>query len=49
MMVARNGVRAASCCDALVVVALCGTNPAEALAGAQFIVAPTMDLPHQSV
>jgi hypothetical protein len=46
MMVARSRVRVAPCCDVLVVVALCGTAPAEPLANAQFIVAPTMELLH---
>jgi hypothetical protein len=45
MMVARIGVRVASCCDVLVVVALCGAAPAEALAYAQFLMASTLDLP----
>jgi hypothetical protein len=46
MMVARSRVRVASCYDVLLVVALCGTAPAEPLANAQFIGAPTKELPH---
>jgi hypothetical protein len=45
MMVARIRVRVASCCDVLVVVALCGAAQAAALANAQFLVASTLDLP----
>jgi hypothetical protein len=49
MTVARSRVRVASRCDVLVVVALCGTAPAEPLANAQFIVVPTMELSHHLV
>jgi hypothetical protein len=45
MMVALSRVRVAACCGVLVLLALCGTAPADSLANATFP-APTMGLPH---